>query len=140
MEVDIEKIKQRITEIKENLEKIRKYSSKPDKEFWEDERNILSIKHLLLESIEACGNICVHISAKKLFKAASSFSECFENLYKSGIINEDLSSRLRNMARLRNILVRRYWEIDNQKILDYARNKVGDFDQFIKSIVSYLNI
>ena len=34
MEINIEKIKQRITEIKENLEKIKKYSSLPDSEFW----------------------------------------------------------------------------------------------------------
>ncbi|MEE8377471.1 MAG: HepT-like ribonuclease domain-containing protein, partial [Candidatus Aminicenantaceae bacterium] len=71
--------------MKENLHKIKKYSSLNDKEFWSDERNIFSVKHLLLVSIEACGNICVHISAKRLYKAASSFAECFENFYKEGI-------------------------------------------------------
>lgn len=135
MAIDIEKIKQRITEIKENIEKIKKYSSLPEKEFWEDERNILSIKHLLLESIEACGNICVHISAKKLFKAPSSFTECFENLYKSKVIDEDLSTKLIKMARFRNILVHRYWQIDDQKILDYAKNSHGDFNHFLKAII-----
>lgn len=135
MAVDIEKIKQRITEIKENIEKIKKYSSLPKKEFWEDERNMLSIKYLLLESIEACGNICVHISAKKLFKASSSFAECFENLYKSKLIKKDLSDKLTKMARFRNILVHRYWQIKDQKILDYAKNSLGDFDQFLKVII-----
>lgn len=140
MEIDIEKIKNRISEIREDIEKIGKYSSIPDNEFWEDERNILSVKHLLLESIEACSNICIHISAKKLFKAPSSFSECFEILYKSKIIDENLSSRLRKMARFRNILVHRYWEIENQKILEYARNNLGDFEQFLKSIATYLKL
>ncbi|MFQ6109795.1 MAG: DUF86 domain-containing protein [Candidatus Aminicenantales bacterium] len=138
--VDLEKIKYRIAEIKENLHKIKKYASLADKEFWADERNILSVKHLLLVSIEACGNICVHISAKKIFKAASSFAECFENLYKEGVIEENLSDRLRNMARFRNILVHRYWDIDERKILDYARNNLDDFDQFLKAIVKYLDI
>ena len=135
MAVDIEKIKQRITEIKENIEKIKKYSSLPKKEFWEDERNMLSIKYLLLESIEACGNICVHISAKKIFKASSSFSECFENLYKSKLIEKDLSDKLIKMARFRNILVHRYWQIKDQKILDYAKDSLGDFDHFLKVII-----
>lgn len=140
MEINIEKIKQRITEIKENLEKIKKYSSLPDSEFWGDERNILSIKHLLLESIEACGNICVHICAKKLFRAPSSFAECFENLYKAKVINEDLSSKLRNMARFRNILVHRYWDINDEKILEYARKNLDDFNKFLEAIVKYLKI
>jgi len=140
MDVDIEKIKNRMSEIRENIGKLGQYSSISDKEFWEDERNILSVKHLLLESIEACSNICIHISAKKLFKAPSSFSECFEILHKSKITDEDLSSRLRKMARFRNILVHRYWEIENQKILGYARNDLGDFEQFLRSIAKYLNL
>jgi len=140
MDVDIEKIKNRMSEIRENIGKIGQYSSISDKEFWEDERNILSVKHLLLESIEACSNICIHISAKKLFKAPSSFSECFEILHKSKITDEDLSSRLRKMARFRNILLHRYWEIENQKILGYARNDLGDFEQFLRSIAKYLNL
>ena len=138
--VDLEKIKFRVAEVKENLHKIKKYSSLNDKEFWSDERNIFSVKHLLLVSIEACGNICVHISAKRLYKAASSFAECFENFYKEGIIEEGLSAKLRSMARFRNILVHRYWETDDKKILDYARNNLGDFDQFLKAIVKYLGI
>jgi uncharacterized protein YutE (UPF0331/DUF86 family) len=135
MAIDIEKIKQRITEIKENIEKIKKYSSIPEDEFWEDERNILSIKHLLLESIEACGNICVHILAKKIFKASSSFAECFENLYKSKVIDKDLSDKLIKMARFRNVLVHRYGHINDQKILDYAKNNLGDFNHFLKAII-----
>lgn len=140
MAVDIEKVKQRLTEIKGNIEKIRKYSSVAEEKFWQDERNILSIKHLLLESIEACGDICVHIMAKKLFKATSSFAECFENLYKSKVIDESLSEKLKKMARFRNILVHRYWQIKDQKILDYAKNNLGDFEQFMKSVIIFLNI
>ena len=140
MTIDIEKIKQRATEIRENIEKIKKYSSIPEKEFWEDARNILSIKHLLLESIEACGNICVHISAKKLFKASSSFAECFDNMHKSKVIDKALSNKLINMARFRNVLVHRYWQTSDQKILDYAKKNLGDFSLFLKSIAKYLNL
>jgi len=95
---------------------------------------------LLLESIKACGNICVHILAKKLFKASSSFAECFENLYQMKVIDEDLSNKLIKMARFRNILVHRYLQIDEQKILEYAKNNLVDFNLFMKSIAEYLNI
>ena len=120
--------------------KSKKYSSIPDKEFWDDERNLLSIKHLLLQSIEACGNICVHILAKKIFKVPSSFSDCFEILHHSKVIDKNLSEKLRKMARFRNILVHRYWEVEDKKILEYARNNIEDFDKFLKSIIKFLKI
>jgi uncharacterized protein YutE (UPF0331/DUF86 family) len=138
--IDIEKIKKRATEIRENVEKIRKYASISDTEFWADERNILSVKHLLLESIEACGNICIHISAKKILKAASSFSECFENLADAKVVDEDLAHRLRAMSRFRNILVHRYWDVTEEKILSYARTNIGDFEDFLKSVLRYLDL
>lgn len=138
MDINLEKLKKRISEIKEHKEKIKKYSSIPDSEFWKDERNLLAIKHLLLQSIEACGSICSHVLAKKFFKSPSSFSECFEFLYESKVINQELSSELRKMARFRNILVHRYWEIEDKKILEYARNNLGDFDRFLESVIDYI--
>jgi uncharacterized protein YutE (UPF0331/DUF86 family) len=140
MEINLESLKKRISEIKENNEKIKKYASIPDSEFWEDERNLLAIKHLLFQSIEACGSICTHVLAKKFFKSSSSFPECFESLYNSKVISKVLSEKLRKMARFRNILVHRYWEIEDEKILGYARNNLEDFDQFLESIIDYLGI
>jgi uncharacterized protein YutE (UPF0331/DUF86 family) len=140
MDINLEKLTKRISEIKENGEKINKYASIPDSEFWKDERNLLAIKHLLLQSIEACGSICNHVLAKKFFESPSSFPECFESLHNSKVINKELSVKLRKMARFRNILVHRYWEIEDKKILEYARNNLEDFNQFLKSIVDYLGI
>lgn len=138
--INLEKLKKRISEIKEHSEKIKKYSAIPDSEFWKDERNVLAIKLLLLQSIEACGSICNHVLAKKFSKSPSSFSECFECLYESGVIDKELSLKLRKMSRFRNILVHRYWEIEDKKILDYARNNLKDFEGFVESIFEYLGI
>ena len=133
--INLEKLKKRISEIKENCEKIRKYSSIPDNQFWKDERNALAIKHLLLQSIEASASICNHVLAKKFSKSPSSFAECFECLYEAGVVDKKLSLSLKKMSRFRNILVHRYWEIEDKKILEYARNNLEDFDRFLESIV-----
>jgi uncharacterized protein YutE (UPF0331/DUF86 family) len=140
MEINLENLKKRISEIRENTEKIKKYASISENEFWDDERNLLAIKHLLLQSIEACGSICSHVLAKKFFKSPSSFPDCFENLYNSKVINKELSEKLRKMARFRNNLVHRYWEIEDKKILEYAKNNLEDFDRFLESIIAYLGI
>jgi uncharacterized protein YutE (UPF0331/DUF86 family) len=45
-----------------------------------------------------------------------------------------------NMSRFRNILVHRYWEVDEKKILEYAKNNLEDFEQFLRAAVSYLQM
>lgn len=65
-EIDIQKLKLRISEIQEVVKEIRQYIAVPEEEFWKDHRNILAIEQLLLRAIESCGGICLHLVAKKL--------------------------------------------------------------------------
>jgi uncharacterized protein YutE (UPF0331/DUF86 family) len=139
MELDIKKIKFLVSEIKESIEEIRKIAKIPEKEFWADKRNILAIEHLLLRAIEATSNICVHIAARKLKKGVESPAECFELLGKEKLIPKKLSDRLRKMARFRNVLVHRYWEIDEKRVYQYAKENLGDFEEFIEAISQEFN-
>ena len=59
-----ELVKSHAQEIRENLEKIRRYASLADGEFWADERNLYTVMHLLLMSIEATGALCSHITVQ----------------------------------------------------------------------------
>lgn len=131
--IDVERIKRRAEEIRGCLEKIRRYIEVPN--FWEDERNILSVKLLLLQTIEAAAAICSHIMAKKEKKAVSSFSECFELMGEKGIIEKALSDRLKRAVRFRNILIHKYWEVEDRKVVDYARSNLSDFEQFLQEIL-----
>ncbi len=138
MEIDVKKIRSRINEIEENLLKIRKYANIPDEEFWKDERNMYTIKHLLLQTIEAVGAICVHLIAKKLKRGVESFGECFEQLAKAKIIASSLYQELKIMIRFRNILVHSYWQIEDEKVLQYARENLEDFEKFLEAVKELL--
>jgi len=138
MKIDIKKIKKRISEIEENLMKVRKYTALPNNEFWADERNIYTVKQLLLQTIEATGSICLHLVVKKLKKGVERFGECFEELEKGGIINSALYRELKSMIDFRNMLVHRYGEVDDKKVLKYTREDLGDFEKFIKEIKIFL--
>jgi len=134
MTLDIKKIKFLISEIKESIADIRKFIAVSQEEFWKDKRNILAVEHLLLRAIEATANICSHIAAKKLQKGVETPAECFELLEKEKLINKELSTDLRKMARFRNILVHRYWEVDEKKVYQYANENLVDFEKFIEII------
>lgn len=134
MEIDREKIKQRFSEINEAIKEIQRLISVNDKVFWSRKENIAAVKYYLLQAIESVGNVCVHIAAKKFSKGISSFGECFEVLEKEKFLPEDLAFKLRKMVKFRNKLIHRYWEIDDEKILEYTRKDLGDFSDFMKAV------
>jgi len=132
--IDTEKVKSRILTIRENVAKIKQYSGLTDEEFWGDERNLYTIKYLILESIEAAASLCSHLVAHYGGQSPSSFPECFETLGRLSIVSDELSDKLIAMARFRNLLVHRYWEIDNQRVLKIARENIHDLLVYISAV------
>jgi uncharacterized protein YutE (UPF0331/DUF86 family) len=136
--IDIERVKERAREIRESLEKICHYAALPDAEFFADERNLYTVMHLLLIAIEATASLCAHVLAKTARKAPSSHAECFEGLRDLGIVDDELASHLVKMVHFRNLLVHRYWEVDPVRVLDYAREDLGDFEAFLAAIEGFV--
>jgi len=134
MEIDKEKIKQRFSEINEAISEAGRLAGMGDQEFWSKKENIAAVKYYLLQAIESVGGVCVHIAAKKFNKGVSAFGECFEIMEKEKVLNADLAEKLRKMAKFRNKLIHRYWEIEDENILEYARKDLGDFESFIKAV------
>ncbi len=42
-------------------------------------------------------------------------------------------------ARFRNLLIHRYWEIDPRRVLLYARENVGDLEEFLSQLARWLS-
>jgi uncharacterized protein YutE (UPF0331/DUF86 family) len=135
---NVEMVRDRAREIRESVDKIRTYTAQPDADFFADERNLYTVMHLLLISIESVASICNHLLAKTASKAPASYSECFEGLRELGILDEPLTDHLIQMVRFRNILVHRYWQIDPERVLSYARENLRDFEDFLRGVGQYV--
>ncbi|MFN2114215.1 MAG: type VII toxin-antitoxin system HepT family RNase toxin [Anaerolineae bacterium] len=132
--VNVEMVKAKADDIRANVEKVHRYSSLPDDEFFADERNLYSVQHLLLLAIEASVSICLHLTSRLAGTAPASYSECFGALLDAGIIDEDLSQRLTSVVRFRNLLVHQYWEVDPRRVVLYARSQTRDFTDFLEAV------
>jgi uncharacterized protein YutE (UPF0331/DUF86 family) len=137
--INVEMVRNRAREIRESLGKIRTYTAQPDTDFFADERNSYTVMHLLLISIEAVASICNHLLAKTASKAPASYSECFEGLRELGILDEPLTDRLIQMVRFRNILVHRYWQIEPERVLRFARENLEDFEDFLRNVGHFVD-
>jgi len=136
--VNIEMVRARAREIRQGLNKIRAYTAQPDADFFADERNLYTVMHLLLICIEAVASICNHLLAKTARKSPASYSECFEGLRELGVLDETLTNRLIQMARFRNILVHRYWDVEPERVLRYARENLEDFEDFLRGVGQFV--
>jgi len=113
------------------LEEIKILS--PD-QFVESYKDVQAAKYSLLEIIEACIDIANYIISAKGFRRAEEYSEMFKVLKEEEVIGKELATKLEDMARFRNLLVHRYGEIDNRKVLEIIKRNLKDIEQFEKEI------
>jgi uncharacterized protein YutE (UPF0331/DUF86 family) len=55
-----------------------------------------------------------------------------------GVLQGDLVGRLVEMVKFRNMLVHLYWKIENDRLYQYLRENLGDFEAFKEAIRKYL--
>jgi uncharacterized protein YutE (UPF0331/DUF86 family) len=137
-DINVDMVRERAREIRESLGKIRTYTAQPDADFFADERNLYTVMHLLLICIEGVAAICNHLLAKTASSAPASYSECFEGLHDLGILDDPLTDRLILMARFRNILVHRYWQVEPERVLRYARENPEDLENFLRGVGQFV--
>jgi uncharacterized protein YutE (UPF0331/DUF86 family) len=132
--VNAELIRTKATAIRRNIERITRLASLPDEQFWSDERNIETVKLWLIELVQDAADLCNHLAARLAHQVPLSYPECFEMLGDEGILEKSLADSLRAMARFRNLLVHRYWDVDDQRVLQIARTQLGDLEQFLEAV------
>jgi len=134
MGIDKERIISLIGEIEKALGILREYKQTEKEELISNLRALGSVKYYLILAMEACVDICNHIIAKEHIGVPESYSDCFKMLRDGGIISRELSERLINMAKFRNLLVHLYWKVDDEKIYEILQSELDDFEEFIGQV------
>jgi uncharacterized protein YutE (UPF0331/DUF86 family) len=117
------------------LEKIKKLSKK---EFLGSAEKIDSAKYNLIVIMEGACDICNHIAVKAGGQAPKSYSDCFSILEELKLLPPDLSTKLKLMTKFRNLLVHRYWKIDNNRVYDIIKQDIPAVSEFLKIIDAYI--
>ncbi|MCX9013602.1 MAG: DUF86 domain-containing protein [Candidatus Methanoperedens sp.] len=136
--IDREMISAKFDIIEKDLEFLKEFNKMDDADFLNSYKNIQSAKYSLLEIIEACIDIAYHIVAAKGLGRAEDYREIFSILGKRGILDQKLASRLGDVAGFRNLLVHRYGEIDNLRVLEIINSELGDVLEFEQAVLQYL--
>lgn len=134
MRVNTDLIRQRAKEIRDALEVLRRYGALQQEEFLARAETVDAAKYRLVVAIEAAISICTHLAARLAPRAPESYAECFALLVGTGVIAPELGDRLGQMARLRNLLVHVYWQVNDAKIWEVPREHLGDLEAYLAAV------
>jgi len=133
--LDVDIIYSKFRDINESVERLRGFRDVALDEFLSDsdKQDIASFR--LIVATEAAIDICLHIAAKMLKRVPDEYAACFQLLGEHELIDRDLSSRLAKMARFRNLLIHRYWQIDYTRLYQIITGPdIEDLSAFISQV------
>lgn len=136
--MDQERILSKFDELEgyiEELEKIKPLEFDDYKRSIEKKR---ACERLLQISVEIVIDICNILVSKLRLGLPSNEEDIFIKLEKKNFISKNMKNKLVEMKGLRNILVHRYGEIDDEKIFEVLSDNLNDFEKFKEEILKIL--
>jgi uncharacterized protein YutE (UPF0331/DUF86 family) len=94
----------------------------------------LSMRYLVIQLVEASASICVRVLISLYNESIESYAQCFYRVAAKGVIPGDLAHRLASAARLRNLLVHRYWAISDRRVYESVKEGLRDFENYIRYV------
>jgi uncharacterized protein YutE (UPF0331/DUF86 family) len=89
-------------------------------------------------AIQAAIDIGQYLLSNLMIKQPADYADTFVKLGEAGVVPPDFASRLVDMARFRNVLVRLYLEVDARKVYQYIQNNLGDFEIFARYVADFV--
>ncbi|MDI6774072.1 MAG: DUF86 domain-containing protein [Verrucomicrobiota bacterium] len=137
--IDNERIEKLIGSIRESLSILGELARLPEGEFIRDVHKQGSAKYSFIAGIEASIDIANHVISRKGFRCPEDYADTFKVLGESGILDPEFAVELGKMARFRNRLVHRYWDLDAKEIWGILQSRLGDFEKYVSRIGAYLS-
>ncbi|MHA2371318.1 MAG: DUF86 domain-containing protein [Candidatus Hodarchaeales archaeon] len=131
-----EYLQSRVKEIENTIDELHRLTAIPFAELSLDQR--YSTRYQIIVLVEAVGSICFHIALQDLDKEPRSYAECFKLLEAKDLLRS--SSEILKIARLRNLLVHRYWIIDDEMIYKAIQEDFKGIADFLTDVTTHYGL
>jgi uncharacterized protein YutE (UPF0331/DUF86 family) len=120
--VDSERLSRALRDLERSVHFIEQILNHSLDEFLNDDEAVYTLRYAVIEAVEAAVQIGL-ILLRETGARPASFGEVFQMLCERGIIPRDLAAAMRRFAGLRNLLVHRYWEVDDTRLCRELREE-----------------
>ena len=136
--MDKERILSKFRELEDYLENLESIKPQEFEEYENSVRDKNACERLLQISIESIIDICNIIFSSLPLGMPSDEDDVIKKLEMKKVISPEMKKTLTEMKGMRNILVHRYGEIDNERIFEAITDKLDDFNKFKKEILKFM--
>ena len=136
MSVNGEYVRRLVADIKDSIRFINKVSSKPYTALGDAEK--YAIRYNLIVIAEAIVALTIHIVRRVFSREPETPMYALKITRDKGLMTEDEYNDVRKLIRLRNLLLHRYWIIDDRRIYEDIRKDFKSLVRFIERVVKYV--
>lgn len=136
---NISVIESKISSILKYLKILKSYQSLSQKELENDVTLKGAVERYLYLLSQATIDLAEAVIALKDLRRPTTYSEAFCILQEEKFITADLTEKLTDMVKFRNIIAHDYENLDFGIIYDILQNHLQDVEDFLKQIKNKLN-
>ena len=136
--MDKERILSKIDELDSYLLELKEIVPNTFDDYVDFKEKRRACERLLQISIETVIDICNLILKGLRLGVPGEEEDVFDKLEKSKVITKKMKKTLKSMKGLRNILVHRYGEVDDELVFQNLKHSLSDFKTFKKEILEFL--
>ena len=130
----------KISRAQENLIEARKiFDIMTDSEILHSSLHLHTLERYLQLVVDGVLDINNHIIKELELESAKDLKGTFQILADNTILSKEFAQKISDVVGLRNMIVHQYEKVDNEKFLHVFRTYNADFDEYFKTIISYLD-
>ena len=138
MALSDEVIRQRLQLLESYVQHLQGYRVRTRDEVRSDISLTWAVEYGLQLSIQCVIDVCHYLVADLVLGGPATSQEAIELLRDAGVLPATFADTLVQMARLRNLLVHVYAQIDIERVYDHLQNHLDDFRQFAQHVLQFL--
>ena len=130
MSVDVDLLRSKISDVRFCIRELLRLTSKDFSDLSVDER--YSIRYNIIVLVESLVSLCMHIAVEAYGKTPSSYRESVRFIAER--LNMGCISDLESIVGLRNLLIHRYWTVDDERVYESVKENFHCIEGLLKRI------
>jgi len=130
-----------VREVAEAIEEVREIVSLDVDSFLNDRRPRFSLRYSVVLIVEYLADISVAILEKDFNEVVESYRDAIMKLRDKRVLGSRVAESIARLVSLRNLIVHRYWAVDDLKIYESAKSSgVENIERFIEEVSRYVEV